>query len=273
MAGLTVVVVLLGGLIADEAGLIIALALALVMNAAAYWFSDRIAVSMTRSRPLAEQDAPLVYRALRELAHNANMPMPRVFLMPADQPNAFAAGRSPRNAVVSVTQGLLRMLDYAELKGVLAHELAHIRNRDILVSTVAAAMAGALMFIARMGMFGMMFGGRRSHGGGGIIALIRLLAIILAPLAALLIRMAISRTREYGADATGARIAGSPRGLANALLKMESYARRRPMTRVNDAASHMFIINPLSARGMSALFSTHPPIRERVRRLNDLAAT
>ncbi len=273
MAVLTVVVVLLGWLIGGEEGLVFAFVLALAMNGAAYWFSDRIAVSMTRSRPLPEKEAPGVYRALRELTAHASMPMPRVYLMPADQPNAFAAGRNPQNAIVSVTGGLLHMLDYEELKGVLAHELAHIRNRDILISTVAAVMAGALVFIARMGMFGMMFGGgqrRSSDGGGALIGLIRLLALILAPLAALLIRMAISRTREYGADATGAKLSGNPRGLAGALEKMESYARRRPLAGLNDAASHMFIINPLPARGFSALFSTHPPIRERIERLNRL---
>jgi heat shock protein HtpX len=272
MAALTVVFVLLGGLIAGENGLITAFLLALALNFFAYWFSDRIAVSMTRSKPLSETDAPQVYRALRELTHNADMPMPRVYLMPTDQPNAFAAGRNPSNAVVSVTGGLLNILDNEELKGVLAHELAHIRNRDILISSIAAVMAGALVFVARLGMWGMMFGGgqRRGGGGGGVIALVRLLALILAPLAAILIRMAISRTREYGADATGARISGNPGGLASALGKMDSYARQRPMTQVNDAASHMFIVNPLSARGLSGLFSTHPPIRERIERLSRL---
>lgn len=269
MAVLTVVLVLLGGAIAGENGLIAAFILALALNMMAYWFSDRIAVSMTRSKPLEEKEAPQVYRALKELTANAAMPMPRVYLMPTEQPNAFAAGRNPSNAVVSVTSGLLKILDYAEMKGVLAHELAHIRNRDILISTIAAVMAGALVFISRIGMWGMMFGGgqRRSEGGAPV-ALIRMLALILAPLAAILIRMAISRTREYGADQTGAQISGNPKDLASALAKMESYARQRPMLQLNDAASHMFIINPLSARGLSNLFSTHPPIRERIERLN-----
>lgn len=269
MAVLTVVLVLLGGAIAGENGLIAAFFLALALNMMAYWFSDRIAVSMTRSRPLEEKEAPQVYRALKELTAGAAMPMPRVYLMPTEQPNAFAAGRNPSNAVISVTSGLLKMLDYEELKGVLAHELAHIRNRDILISTIAAVMAGALVFISRMGMWGMMFGGgqRRSEGGAPV-ALIRMLALILAPLAAILIRMAISRTREYGADQTGAQISGNPKGLASALAKMENYARQRPMHQLNDAASHMFIINPLSAKGLSNLFSTHPPIRERIERLN-----
>jgi len=271
MSVLTIVLVLLGGAIAGQDGLITAFVLALVLNIMAYWFSDRIAISMTRSRVLNENEAPQVYRALKELTNSAAMPMPRVYLMPSEQPNAFAAGRNPSNAVVAVTSGLLRILSYEELKGVLAHELAHIRNRDILISTIAAVMAGALVFISRIGMWGMAFGGgnRRSEGGAAV-ALIRMLALILAPLAAILIRMAISRTREYGADATGAQISGHPAGLASALAKMENYARRQPMAQLNDAASHMFIINPLSARGLSSLFSTHPPIRERIERLNRL---
>jgi heat shock protein HtpX len=266
MLVLTVLVMGAGFLIGGDQGLKIAFVIALAMNFFSYWFSDHIAISMTRSRPLNERDAPEVYQALRELTHNAGMPMPRVYIMPMEQPNAFASGRNPDNAVISVTAGLLRMLNYEEIKGVLAHELAHIRNRDILVSTIAAVMAGALMLIARFGMWGMMIGDRNRNQGGPITALLSLLAIIIAPIAALLIRMAISRTREYGADATGAQLAGSPHGLASALQKMESYARRIPM-QVNEAASHMFIVNPLSARGLSSLFSTHPPIRDRIRRL------
>ncbi len=268
MTALTVIVVLLGGLIAGEDGLIYALVIALAMNFFAYWFSDRVAIGMTRSQPLPESKAPVVYRALRELTHNAGLPMPRVYQMPADQPNAFATGRNPDRAVVAVTTGLLNMLDYEELKGVLAHELAHIRNRDILIGTIAAVMAGALMFVSRLGMWGMAFGGgRRRDNSGGLLALVRVLALVLAPLAALLIQMSISRTREYAADAAGARISGNPRGLAGALAKMESHARRRPLIGLNEAASHLFIINPLSAQGLTALFSTHPPIRERIDRL------
>ncbi len=258
------VLIIIGGAIGGPEGMTIAFGIALVLNFFAYWYSDKMAITMTRSRPLKEEEAPQIYGMVRELTHNAGMPMPRLYLMPTDQPNAFAAGRNPSNAVVSVTNGLVKLLDQEELKGVLAHELAHIRNRDILISTLAAVMAGALMFIARIGMFGMMFGGRQ---GGGII---KILALILAPLAAILIRMAISRTREYGADATGADIVGSPRGLASALQKMEAYAKRKKPLEVNEAASHMFIINPLSAKGMSGLFSTHPPIQERVKRLQEM---
>ena len=267
MALLTAIFLLLGGLIGGEEGLIFAFILAMATNFFSYWFSDRMAISMTRSQPLSETDAPEVYRAMRELTHNAGMPMPRLYLMPSEQPNAFATGRSPQHAVVAVTTGLLRMLDYEELKGVLAHELAHIRNRDILIGTIAAALAGALMFVARIGMWSGAFGGGNRRSGGGAALLIRLIALILAPFAALLIQMSISRTREYGADAAGARFSGNPQGLASALAKMEQYARRRPMQEINQAAAHMFIVNPFSAKGLTALFSTHPPIEERIARL------
>ncbi len=268
MVLLTLVLLFFGGLLFDETGVIFAFIIALAFNFFAYWYSDSIAVKMTRSRLLKESEAPQVYRAMRELAENSGMPMPRIYIMPAEQPNAFAAGRSPNHSVVSVTVGLLRMLNYEELKGVLAHELAHIKNRDILISTVAAVIAGALMFISRMGMWGLMFGGGRRDGGGSpVMLLIKLAALIIAPLAALLIKMAISRTREYHADATGASMAHNPEGLSSALQKMERYARGRPIE-VNEAASHMFIINPLSAKGLGGLFSTHPPVKERVKRLS-----
>jgi len=266
---LTVILLIVGELLLGEGGLIIAFVVALGINFFAYWYSDKVAITMTRSRPLKENEAPEVYDAVRNLAENSSLPMPRIYLMPTDQPNAFAAGRNPANSVVAVTQGLVRMLDRQELEGVLAHEMAHIRNRDILVSTMAAVISGALMIISRLGMYGMIFGGRR-EGGHPVMLLIKLAALILAPLAAILIRMAISRTREYHADATGASISGNPDGLASALQKMESYARRRPL-QVNEAASHMFIVNPLSARGLSGLFSTHPPIQERVKRLRTMS--
>ncbi len=265
---LTVILMVAGELLLGEGGLIIAFGIALVMNFFAYWYSDKMAITMTRSRPLKESEGPEVYGAVRKLAENSNMPMPRIYLMPTDQPNAFAAGRNPSNSVVAVTQGLVRMLNQQELEGVLAHEMAHIRNRDILVSTMAAIIAGALMMISRLGMYGMMFGGRR-EGGHPIMLIIKLAALILAPLAAILIRMAISRTREYQADSTGAVISGNPEGLASALQKMENHARKRPL-QVNEAASHMFIVNPLSAKGLSGLFSTHPPIQERVKRLRSM---
>lgn len=268
MVLLTAVFLLLGGLIAGEEGLIVAFILAIATNFFSYWYSDRMAISMTRSQPLSENAAPEVYRALHELTHNAGMPMPRVYLMPTEQPNAFATGRNPEHAVIAVTSVLLRMLDYEELKGVLAHELAHIRNRDILIGSIAAAIAGALMFVARFGMWGAAYGGggRRNENNAPLF-LLRLVALLLAPLAALLIQMSISRTREYDADATAARLSGNPRGLASALAKMENYARRRPLHEINQATAHMFIINPFSAKGLTALFSTHPPIEERIARL------
>jgi len=267
MVILTAILLLIGGGIAGENGVIIAFIIALAINFFSYWFSDKMAISMTRSKPLNENQAPQVYKAVRELVNDANMPMPKLYLMPVEQPNAFAAGRNPNNAVITVTSGLMDMLEYDELKGVLAHELAHIRNRDILISTLAAVMAGALMFVARIGMYGMTFGGGRRRNNKGIFSLLfSLVAIILAPLAAMIIRMAISRTREYGADATGAQLAHNSEGLASALEKMDRYARQRPL-QINEATSHMFIINPLSARGMSNLFSTHPPLEERIKRL------
>jgi len=268
MALLTVILLLAGEMLGGPTGLTFALGLALVLNFFAYWFSDKIAVTMTRSKQVTEKEAPDVYRALKELTHKEGMPMPRVYIMPSEQPNAFAAGRNPDKSVVSVTQGLQKMLNYEELKGVLAHELAHIRNRDILISTIAAVMVGALTFIARIGMWGMIFGGRNNENPLG--AIIQLVALIILPIAALLIRMAVSRTREYHADATGAELAGNPHGLASALEKMERYAKGKPM-KVNEAASHMFIINPLSAKGMASLFSTHPPIRQRVEKLRQMS--
>lgn len=269
---LTAILLVAGELIIGGVeGLTIAFIIALLMNFFAYWYSAGLAVRMTGSRPLQEKEAPQVYRAVRELTQRSGMPMPGIYLMPTDQPNAFAAGRNPGNSVVSVTTGLLRMLDYEELKGVIAHELAHIKNRDILINSIIAVMAGTLMFVSRIGMWGMMFGGGRQSGGGSPVTLIlRVVALILAPIAALLIRMAVSRSREYQADATGAAIAGDARGLAGALSKMEARSGRRQPLQVNEAASHMFIMNPLSARGMGALFSTHPPISERVKRLRQI---
>lgn len=268
MVGLTVLFVTLGGAIAGESGLYIAFFLAVILNFSAYWFSDRLAIAMTRSKPLGQSQAPELYEMVQRLSQKAGMPVPRLYIMPTDQPNAFATGRNPDKAVISVTNGLLRLLNRDEVEAVLAHELAHIRNRDILIGSMAAVLAGALTVLARMGMWQTMLGGgrRRDGEGGGAAILLQLVAIVLAPIAALLIRMAISRSREYQADATAASITGRPDNLANALLKLQGGARRLPYE-VNEATAHMFIVNPLSARGMSSLFSTHPPIEDRVRRL------
>ena len=274
MALLTAIFLLVGNLISGREGLIVAFVMALAVNFFSYWFSDRVAIAMTRSQPLSEESAPQVYRALRELTDSAGMPAPRLYLMPADQPNAFATGRNPKNAAIAVTRGLLKMLDYEELKGALAHELAHIRNRDILVGAITATLAGALMFLARIGLWGGFgVGGSRSRGGGGALLLIfRLVALLLAPVAALLIQMSVSRTREYGADAAGAAFSRNPQGLASALAKMEQHARQRPLHGLNQAAAHMFIVNPFSAQGLTALFSTHPPIEKRIARLRQMQA-
>lgn len=270
MTGLTVLFVVLGGAIAGDQGLYIAFFLAVILNFMAYWFSDKMTLSMTRSRPLSQSDAPELYEMVQRLSKDANLPMPRLYIMPTEQPNAFATGRNPQNAVISVTQGLRNLLTDEEIEGVLAHELAHIKNRDILISSIAAVLAGALTMVARMGMWQNMLGrGRRREGGGAATAILQLVAIILAPIAALLIRMAISRSMEYHADATAANITGRPEHLASALLRLQSGARQRPYP-VNEAASHMFIINPLSGKASIAnLFSTHPPIEDRVRRLRE----
>ncbi len=268
MTLLTVLLVLAGGAIAGEAGLIFALVFAVLLNVFTWWNSDRIAIRMTRSQPLPRSRAPRLYEMVERLCARAKLPMPRLYLTPSQQPNAFATGRSPRHSAVAVTEGLLRQLDAEEIEGVIAHELAHIRNRDTLISTVAAVMAGALTAVARIGTYGMLLGGGRGRGGNPVTIL---LAIILAPIAAMLIRMAVSRSREFAADRSAAAIAGSPTGLVSALRKLDRTARTSRM-QVSEAASHMFIVNPLSGGGMSALFSTHPPMERRIERLQRLQA-
>ena len=264
---LTSVLVLLGGSLGGQQGMLLGLIMAAVMNFGAYWFSDKLALAMSGAQPVDEAQAPELFRTIRTLATRAGLPMPRVFVIPQDAPNAFATGRNPEHAAVAVTAGIVRVLDHEELEGVLAHELAHIKNRDTLIMTVAATLAGAITYAAHMAQWGAMFGGRRddedNHGGGmiGTLAL-----AIVAPIAATLIQLAISRAREYQADATGARIAGRPWGLAKALEKMEmaagmSHAQPSPAT------AHLYIVNPLTGGGLRALFSTHPPIQERVARL------
>ncbi len=268
MALLTVIFIVFGGIIAGESGLIMAFVFAMAINFIAYWKSDIIAMKMTKSRPLTEEEAPNLHKIIANLSKEAGLPKPKVYVTPGDQPNAFATGRNPKNAAIALTEGIIKLLDKDELEGVIAHELSHIKNRDTLISTLAAVMAGALAFLSRIGRFRMLFGSRRGRSGGGA-ALIQLLAIIFAPLAAMIIKMAISRSREYKADATAAGITGNPDGLASALRKMESHAKNSPM-QVNEATSHMFIVNPLSREGMAKLFSTHPPIEERVEALNKL---
>jgi len=267
---LTSVLVLLGGALGGQHGMLLGLIVAAVMNFGAYWFSDKMALAMSGAQPVDESQAPQLYGMVRNLATRAQLPMPRLYMIPEDAPNAFATGRNPEHAAVAVTEGITRILDRDELEGVLAHELAHIKNRDTLIMTVAATLAGAITFIANMAQFAAFFGHRRDdeEGQGSVIGTLAL--AIVAPIAATLIQLAISRAREYQADATGARIAGRPSGLASALEKMEmasGMARMEP----SPATAHLYIVNPLRGGGLASLFSTHPPIQERVARLRAMA--
>jgi len=268
MGVLTILLVMMGNAIGGNSGAMFFFLIAMVMNFFSYFYSDKIAIKMTRSYPVSESEAPELYEIVRRLSQRAGIPMPRLFVTPSDQPNAFATGRNPANSAVAVTEGIMRLLNKSEVEGVLAHELAHIKNRDVLVGTIAAAMAGAISMIGNVIQWGAILGmgrGDDEEGGGGLVG--GLIMAIIFPIAAMIIQLAISRSREYGADATGAQIAGSPNGLANALLKLESAAHRIPM-QVNPATSHLFIVNPLSGASFARLFSTHPPIQERVERLN-----
>jgi heat shock protein HtpX len=268
---LAAILLAIGGAVGGRSGLIIALILALGMNAISYWFSDKIVLRLYGAQEVSEAEAPQLYGMIRRLAQRAQIPMPRVYLITTETPNAFATGRNPQHAAVAVTEGALRLLDQRELEGVLAHELAHVKNRDTLTMTVTATIASAIMFLADMARWGAIFGGfsrDEENRGGGMLGF--LVASIVAPIAATLVQMAISRSREYAADATGARIAGSPYGLADALEKL-AYASERVPANVSPATAHLFIVNPLSGRSLATLFSTHPPIEERVQRLRRMA--
>lgn len=273
LAVLTVLLVLVGQLIGGPRGAVMAFAFALLMNTGAYWFSDKIILKMYRAQPLSESEAPAVFRAVREITSRSQMPMPTLYRIPTATPNAFATGRNPNHAAVAVTSGILQLMGEEELKGILAHELSHVKNRDTLVMSIAATIAGAIAMLATRARWAMIVGGGSRHrsGGGGVVQLIALLVVaIVAPLAAMLVQMAISRTREYGADATGARLTGNPAGLAKALEMLETAVRARPLEGVNPATAHLFIVNPLRADAMTKLFSTHPPIADRVRRLREM---
>ena len=264
---LTGLILFAGGYFGGQGGMVIAFIFAVTMNVGAYWFSDRIVLKMYRAMEVDPAQATGLYRMVEGLSQKAGLPTPRIFIIPSESPNAFATGRNPEHAVVAVSQGLLQMMSEEELKGVLAHELAHVKNRDILISSIAATLAGAIMMLASMARWTAIFGGfggSDDDEGGGIVGFLFL--AILAPLAAMLVQMAISRTREYQADATGASIAGSPMGLAHALDKLGQATQRIPM-RTNPATSHMLIVSPLSGQGVMGLFSTHPPLEERIRRL------
>jgi heat shock protein HtpX len=265
LAVLTVMLVLLGGAIGGRQGMVIAFMLALAMNFASYWWSDKIVLAMYRAQPITEAQAPGLYNMVRRLASKAGVPMPRVYLIPSEQPNAFATGRNPQHAVVAVTDGITRILDDDELEGVLAHELAHVVNRDILISTIAATLAGAITYLAHMAQWAAIFGGRHDDEDSPNPVVMILMAIV-APLAALLVQMAVSRSREFHADATGARLAGRTGGLSRALEKLEIASHAVPMA-ANPATAHLFIVNPLSGQALMTLFSTHPPMQERIARL------
>ena len=266
LGALTVLLVLIGGAIGGQQGMMVAFVLALGMNFFSYWFSDRMVLAMYGAKPIEESQAPALYRIVRTLATRDGIPMPRVYLIPSETPNAFATGRNPQHAAVAVTEGITRILSEEELEGVLAHELSHVKNRDVLIATIAATLAGAITYLAQMAQWAMIFGGRRDdeEEGGGMVG--GILMVILAPIAAMLIQLAVSRAREFQADASGARLAGKPWGLAKALEKLETAGKALPMD-ASPATAHLFIVNPLSGRSLLRLFSTHPPIEERIARL------
>jgi heat shock protein HtpX len=273
LAVLTMMLVLLGGALGGRQGMVVAFLFAVVMNFGSYWFSDKIVLAMYGAQPISEAQAPRLHAVVRRLALKAQIPMPPVYVIPADTPNAFATGRNPEHAAVAVTEGIMSILDDEELEGVLAHELSHVKNRDVLISTIAATLAGAITMLAHMAQWAAMFGGGRSDDeerGGNPIALI--LMAVLAPIAALLVQLAVSRAREYQADATGARLAGQPWGLASALEKLQAAQQAAPLA-ANPATAHLFIVNPLSGQSLMNLFSTHPPLEERIARLRAMAVS
>jgi heat shock protein HtpX len=275
LAVLTIMLVVLGGAIGGRQGMLVAFVLAVAMNFFSYWFSDKIVLAMYGARPITEAEAPRLSAIVRRLALRAQIPMPPVYLIATDTPNAFATGRNPEHAAVAVTEGIMRILNDEELEGVLAHELSHVKNRDILISTIAATLAGAITMLAHMAQYAAMFGGGRRDnddegGAGNPIALIFM--AILAPIAAMLVQLAVSRSREYQADASGAVMAGKPWGLASALEKLQMAQQVAPMD-ANPATAHLFIVNPLSGRSLMNLFSTHPPMEERIARLRAMAVT
>jgi heat shock protein HtpX len=270
MALLTVLLVMAGGAIGGKSGMTFALLMAGVMNFLSYWFSDRIVLAMYGAKEVTETEYPDFFGLVRQLAIQAAIPMPRVCIIPSETPNAFATGRNPQHAAVAATTGILRILTRDELMGVMAHELSHVKNRDILISSIAATIAGAITYMAQMAQWAAIFGGGRDRDddGGGVLGM--LFMAILAPIAAMLIQMAISRSREYQADKGGAELTANPLHLANALRKLQMANLQIPM-QANAATAHMFIVNPLTGGGLMSLFSTHPPMEERVRRLEEMA--
>lgn len=266
LGAMTALMVFIGGLLGGQQGMILAFILAVGMNFFSYWYSDKMVLKMYKAREVGPEDFPGLYTAVQELAHKAELPMPRVYIIPESSPNAFATGRNPEHAVIAVTEGLLSTMDDDEATGVLAHEMSHIKDRDILIGSIAATMAGAVMILSTMARWSAFFGGGSDDDEGGLGGIGLIVMSILAPLAAMLIQMAISRSREYLADATGARLTGNPEWLARALEKLGAAAKKHPM-HANPSTAHMFIVNPLSGGGLMHLFSTHPPLQERIARL------
>jgi len=270
LAVMTALILWVGQLLGGRQGMIIALIFAAGMNFFSYWYSDKLVLKMYRASEVTPNQAPELYEMVQRLTQSAGLPMPKLYVIPQEAPNAFATGRNPEHAVVAVTEGLLKIMGREEVTGVLAHELAHVKNRDILIGSIAATMAGAIMMLATMARWSAIFGGGRNDeegGGAGVIGLIAM--SIIAPMAAMVVQMAISRSREYLADATGAGFVGHPEGLAKALEKLGAYSKRLPMD-ANPSTAHMFIVNPLSGKSMMSLFSTHPPLEERIARLRGL---
>jgi heat shock protein HtpX len=267
---LTVILVALGGMFGGRNGAFIAFAVALVMNLVSYRFSDRIVLAMYRAKEVSESEAPDLYAIVATLSQRASIPMPKVYIIENNSPNAFATGRNPEHAVVAVTTGILRILNREELEGVLGHELSHVKHRDILISTIAATLAGAITMLANWARFSLFFGGRDDDEGAGNIVSVIIFSM-LAAFAAMLIQLAISRSREYLADEGGAQLTGNPMYLANALKRLQAGVAYEPMVDANPSTAHLFIVNPFAARGVLALFSTHPPMEERIRRLEEMA--
>jgi len=271
MTVMTLLFVWIGRMVGGQGGMVLALVIATALNFFSYWFSDSIVLKRYHAKEVSQLDAPELYGIVQELSVAAEIPMPKIYIVPESAPNAFATGRNPRHAAVAVTEGILHILDRNELKGVLGHELAHVVHRDILIGSIVAVFSGAIMILASIARWGAIFGGFGSSGDddGGIFGL--LVVMFIAPLAALIIQMSISRSREYLADSGGAKFSGNPHYLANALRKLEQFSRRVPLKQATPQTAHMFIVNPFSGRRISSLFSTHPPTEERIRRLEEMS--
>lgn len=267
LTGLTLLLMFVGRVFGGQNGMLIALIFAALLNFVSYFYSDKIALSMYRAKPVTRQELPRAYQVVERLTQKIGIPMPRMYVIPTESPNAFATGRNPNHASVAVTQGILNLLNDEELEGVLAHELGHVRNRDILISSIAATVAGAITYLAEIARWGMIFGGyerdSNDRGGGGFGAL---LMLILAPIAAMMIQLAVSRSREYQADESGAHYTGNPYALASALAKLDAYSKRLPM-QATPSTAHLFIVQPFLGMNLGSLFSTHPPIAKRIERL------